>query len=385
MSDTTVAKSFSAEIAEWSEFNLLNCIGVDECMKVCPVVDPALGISELNEATRPGAPLTEATLKFAADCVQCGRCDTVCPTAAGRSVMMLSLKEKMARQGKSPSYHDKYFALKGHDKGSIRRAGFNAAIKAKWKLTGAESLKSQKLAAHIDKAKFRKAEYLFYFGCYIFTGESSAAQCIDIADKLSIDYEVLGGLKSCCGWPSLIAGRTGEAEDYHGELARLVGKSSPQFVVTGCAECYMSLNKIKAKYDMGFTPLTTPQWLNRFGDRLGLSSKDEPVTFHDSCNISRKSGMPEPARELLGKLNPIVEMDRSGQRDTYCCGYWGLNSDKKILDNIHTSRLEEAKSTGAATMVVECVTCLESFSHSAISSGVKVADIVGLVHERMKL
>jgi len=377
-------KTFSQQLAEWNKLNLKNCIGVDECMKVCPVVDPELTIAELNEASKPGTSLTEATLKFAGDCVQCGRCDSVCPTIAGRSIMMLGLKEKMASSGKSPLSHHKYFALKGFDKSPLRRTAFNTFMKAKWKFSETDKPKYEKLARHIDKDNFKKSEYLFYFGCYIFTKEESTVQCLDIADSLGLDYEVLGGLKSCCGWPSLLAGRTGEAEDYHEHLKEWIEKSDPKYVITGCAECYMSLNKVNAKYKMKFEALTTPMWLNMFKDRLSLTKSDARVTFHDSCNISRKLGMPEPARELLDHLSPSVEMERSGQKDTYCCGYWGLHNDPEILKKIHKSRFDEAKATGAETMVVECITCLESFSKSAEGSGLEIVDIVSLVHDRMR-
>lgn len=376
-------ETFSRELARWAGFNLVNCIGVDECMKACPVVDPSLSIAELNEATREGAPLTGAVLKFASDCVQCGRCDTVCPTAAGRSLMMLSLKEKMAQTGAAPATHRKYFALKGYDKSATRRTAFNMFMKARWRLDKVERLKSEKLAPHIDKEDLRSAEYLLYFGCYIFTKETSAAMTVDIADRLGMDYEVLGGLKSCCGWPSLLAGRTGEAEDYHGYLADVIQRAEPKYAVTGCAECFMSLRKIKDKYSMSFEPLTIPMWLNMFSEKLNLRRDEVPMTFHDSCHISRKANTPEPARELLSKMAPVTEMRRSGPKDTFCCGYWGLGGDEAKLKAMHLSRFDEAKGTGAGAMVVECVTCLESFSKSASGSGIRTRDIVELVHERM--
>lgn len=378
-------KSFNEELAEWSHLNLLNCIGVDECMKICPVAPSDITIADLNEAVRNESKLEGDVLKFTQDCIQCGRCDPVCPTSASRSIMMLKLKEKMALNGQSPPNHKSYFALKGHDKSGLKRVGFNVYVKNKWKLSSADRLKSEKLASHISKKKFRHAEYLFYFGCYIFTKEQSAAQCIDIADKLSIDYEVLGGLESCCGWPQLLAGRTDEAESYHERLSTLVKKTDPSYVITGCAECYMSLRKIKEKYDMRFEPLTTPMWLEKFTDRLGLKKSDETVTYHDSCHISRKTNNPQPARSLLSKLNPIVEMERSGAKDAFCCGYWGLDSDPGQLTAIHKSRYEEAKKTGSSTMVVECVTCLESFGKDMKTSGIEVRDIVDIVHERMTL
>ena len=375
--------TFSDELSEWTDYNTINCIGVDECMKACPVVDPGVTIADLNEASLPETPLSGKILKFAADCVQCGRCDTVCPTLAGRSLMMLSLKEKMASTGAAPPSHAKYFALKGHDKSPAKQVAFNVFMKNRWRFSGADRLKHEKLSQHIDKPVLRQAETLLYLGCYIFTKENSAAQLVDIADRLGVDYEVLGGLKSCCGWPSLLAGRTAEAEDYHERLASLVKEANPKYAVTGCAECFMSLRKIKEKYDMPFELLTTPMWLNMFAGKLNLRRSEAPVTFHDSCHISRKCGAPESARELLNRMNPVVEMKRSGAKDTFCCGYWGLGNDAAQLKNIHLSRFDEAKGTGAGSMVVECVTCLESFSKSSNEAGVEVRDIVDLVHERM--
>lgn len=377
------AKTFTGQIAGWTDENLLNCFGADECMKACPTTPGNISIADLNDATRNAAPLNGPILKFAADCIQCGNCDTVCPSAAGRSVMMLALKEKMASSGSAPATHKLYFALKGHDKSPMRQTLWNTFVKTKWALDPKEGLKRSRLSPHVDKKNLRQAEHLVYLGCYIFTKTSSAAQAVDVAERLGLDYEVIGGLKSCCGWPSLLAGRTAEAEDYHEHLAGLVRQVSPRYAVTGCAECFMSLREIKEKYGMDFTPLTVPMWLNMFADRLGLSKTAEKVTFHDSCHVSRKAGFPKPARDLISRMADIVEMPRSGPDNTFCCGYWGLDNDPALEKSIHHSRFGEAEKTGASTMVVECVTCMESFSKHADLAKVKIRDALDMVHERM--
>ena len=181
----------------------------------------------------------------------------------------------------------------------------------------------------------------------------------------------------------MLAGRTAEAEDYHAHLAGLVGQVSPRYAVTGCAECFMSLLAIKEKYKMDFEPLTVPMWLDMFADRLGLSKTAEKVTFHDSCHVSRKAGFPKPARDMISRMADIVEMPRSGPADTFCCGYWGLDSDPLLEKSIHLSRFGEAEKTGASTMVVECVTCMESFSKHSDLAKVKIRDALDMVHERM--
>jgi Fe-S oxidoreductase len=367
-------RTFHAEITDWVEYNLKNCIGVDECMKVCPVVDPDIPIKELNEATRPGTPVPERIARFAAECIQCGRCDTVCPTAAGRSIMMLYLKAKLARANKQPRAYKKYLSMRGYDKNPLLLGASN--------LFG--RLGIRRLAKHVDKKTFKRAPLLIYLGCYIFTKTKSAVQLVDVAEKLGLEYEVLGGLRSCCGWPRLLAGALGPADDYHEHLLGLIEKSSPEEVVTGCAECFASLVKIKRKYKAGFEPLTPSMWLLKHADILGLEHSGETVTYHDSCHLSRKLHYDRPVRELLVKVADLVEMERSGPRDTYCCGYWAMKANPGQLKDIHRDRFDEARKTGAGKMMVECVTCLESFDLHP-EEGVRVQDVLELVIDNSRL
>ena len=362
-------RTFLEELETWVEYNLKNCIGVDECMKVCPVVDADVTIKELNEATRPGTVVPPKTRKFAAECIQCGRCDTVCPTVAGRSIMMLYLKAKVAQQGKQPKAYKKYLRMKGHDRNPLLISASNFMNRKR----------IRELAQYVDKKELKKSPLLFYFGCYIFTGMESAHQTLAIADKLGLDYEVLGGLRSCCGWPQLLAGEAGVAEDYHEYLLHLIEKSAPEEVVTGCAECYMSLKKGQRKYRADFQPLTTTQWILNHADQLDLQATDEVVTYHDSCHLSRKSGMPELPRALLSRIVALKEMERSGRTNTFCCGYWAMHQNPDQLHRIHHERLEEAQKTGAEKMICECITCVESFAPDARASGIEIEDIVQTV------
>jgi heterodisulfide reductase subunit D len=366
--------TFLTELERWVDINLDNCIGVDECMKACPVVDPSITIKDLNEATRPGTPVSAPIAKFAAECIQCARCDTVCPTSAGRSIMMLYLKAKLAAVGRQPAAYRRYLLLKGHDRSPF--------------LIGANNLlnrgRVRALARHVDKKDFRKAPLLLYLGCYIFTKTGSARELVEMADRLGLEYEVLGGLRSCCGWPQLLAGAPARAEDYHGYLYGLIRQSDPAKVVTGCAECYASLVKIKRKYGAAFEPLTVPMWILEHADALDLVRSDETVTYHDSCHITRKLHHPQPARELLASMVNVVEMKRSGEFDTYCCGYWGLKANRRQLERVHRERFDEARGTGARRMIVECLTCLESFSMHP-DREVEIEDILSLATRHSRL
>ena len=77
-------------------------------------------------------------------------------------------------------------------------------------------------------------------------------------------------------------------------------------------------------------------------------------------------------------------MERSGARDTHCCGYWGFKANSGQLRSLHEDRFAEARRTGAHKMIVECVTCLESFALHP-DNAMEVQDIIGLVIEKSRL
>jgi Fe-S oxidoreductase len=366
-------KSLLHQLEEWVDYNLKNCLGVDECMKACPVVEPDININQLNEATRPGTPVPPNIMKFAHECIQCARCDPVCPASCGRSILMLYLKAKLAMQKRMHPSYKKYLRLKGHDRNPLAISGFNLLNRRRLK----------KLAAQVDKKELKPSPVLFYFGCYIFTHEESVHQTLALADHLGLDYEVLAGLRSCCGWPQLLGGELAAADDYHDHLHRLIQRVNPREVITGCAECYMSLTRIVTEYKADFLPLSTTQWLLNHQAELDLRKTDEPLTYHDSCHLSRKQGMAELPRRLIGRLAELKEMKRHGGDDTFCCGYWAFGANPAQLKALHRDRFQEAKATGGRKMVVECITCLESFHQHSADEGIQVVDIVELVYNNV--
>jgi len=145
----------------------------------------------------------------------------------------------------------------------------------------------------------------------------------------------------------------------------------------------MSLKKVQRKYKADFEPLTTTQWIINHADELDLKKTDEQITYHDSCNLSRKIGLPKSPRELLSKMVDLKELERSGRQDTYCCGYWNMHANHNQTHAIHEKRFEEVKSTGAKKMVCECITCAESFTPDGKQHNIEVEDIVQTVYNNI--
>ncbi len=85
------------------------------------------------------------------------------------------------------------------------------------------------------------------------------------------------------------------------------------------------------------------------------------VTYHDPCYLGRYNGETEAPRRLLHRLGlDMVEMERSGMR-SFCCGGGGgaALSDVPGRRRIPDMRMEQARATGAPAVAVACPGCMQ--------------------------
>jgi len=83
------------------------------------------------------------------------------------------------------------------------------------------------------------------------------------------------------------------------------------------------------------------------------------ITYHDPCYLGRTLGETEAPRLLLDRLGgERIEMLRHGT-NSFCCGGGGgaALTDIQGKQRIPDIRMQEARATGAGTLVVACPTC----------------------------
>ena len=95
--------------------------------------------------------------------------------------------------------------------------------------------------------------------------------------------------------------------------------------------------------------------------RLKLKPLDEPVTYHDPCQISRRGGATEDARYLLdGFAKDFREMSPTGNYNWCCGGGGGVQAIARAADLRHKVfkiKMDQVERTGAKTMVSSCSNC----------------------------
>ena len=338
--------AFEKSLRELALFGLDNCIGSNDCMIVCPVNRLMINQHELDSVMVSGE-WTERVETFVTECVQCGDCTLACPAGVQRDQMMLYMKSMLPN---IPRSWKQYYLLKGRQDQSWLISLYDVVSR----------ITAGPLGKYVDKVDFEQKDLLFYFGCYVFSPSGAPAATLELADRLGLDYEVLAGVRSCCGYPQYLTGKMGYGQQMLTHLDSLINKVQPKWIVSGCAECYAALLRLKKKTGASWTPLTTTEWLLGHADQLTWNKYPEPIAFHDSCHVTKKVGKPEPARQLLAYMADVAELYDSPE-SCVCCGYYNVHANHELNDQLHEEKLALVQEKQAEGMVVECVTCWESF------------------------
>ena len=100
--------------------------------------------------------------------------------------------------------------------------------------------------------------------------------------------------------------------------------------------------------------------LKRAG-KLTLRSLDHSITYHDPCQVSRRGGATQAARDLLeGFATDFREMSPTGNHNWCCGGGGGVQAMSRAADLRHKVfriKMNQVEDTGADTMISSCANC----------------------------
>ena len=238
----------------------------------------------------------------------------------------------------------------------------------------------------------RQAEVLFFIGCVasfypMVYGIPQAM--VQVMGSAGVDFATLGGDEWCCGYPLYSAGMEGEVAalmQHNVARARAMGVKT---LVTTCPSCYYTWEHIYPRLGaprLGFEVLHASQYLARLIEdgKLKLGSVEQVVTYHDPCDLGRKSGVYDAPRYVIEAI-PGVEFREfeATRQDAMCCGGGG---DVQIVDDSVTAavagrRVQQAQKTGARILLSACQQCKRTLMAATRKEKVRmrVMDLAELV------
>jgi heterodisulfide reductase subunit D len=261
-----------------------------------------------------------------------------------------------------------------------------------------------------------QGEVFYYAGC-----ENSFEQAavdrtkavLALLAKAGVDLVAAGVQERCSGSEALQLGYRGEGKAAAEALARQVRASGAKLIVTPSAHSYAAFRYYYPRngVDLGLPVIHVTELLDQLVTD-GTISLVKPVplkvTYHDPCNLGRRSepfiplwtgpkkdrplsrvrtgekGVYEPPRRLLRAIPglTLIEMDRIRAYAWCCGGGAGVREAFPGLTELAGSeRIKEAGFSGADTLVSACARCESVLAAAARAAGgdLQVQDVVDLV------
>lgn len=228
----------------------------------------------------------------------------------------------------------------------------------------------------------KKADVVYFVGCTTAYRTNEIAESVtSILRKLNIKYSVLFD-EWCCGSPLLRTGQRDLAMKLMQHNVKIIEDLGAEKVIFSCAGCYRAFKEDYPKFGISysFKPLHIVEYLAELTDSFKFKNIDEIITYHDPCHLGRHLNIYNAPRKILSSIPGVklVEMERN-KEFSWCCG--AGSGVKAAYSDFATwsslERLEEAKDTGAQTLISCCPFCKHNLKEASKSGGINI-DVMDL-------
>jgi Fe-S oxidoreductase len=238
----------------------------------------------------------------------------------------------------------------------------------------------------------RQADVAFYVGCvasFYPMVYGIPQSMVQVMGRAGVDFATLGGEEWCCGYPLFTAGMESLVAELMAHNVARVQAMGAKTLVTTCPSCHYTWSHLYPLYDAtppGFEILHASQYLARLMEesKLKLSSFEQVVTYHDPCDLGRKSSIYDEPRRVIEGVPGVEfrELDAS-REEALCCGGGGDVQivDESVTQAVADRRLGQVQRTGARVLLSACQQCKRTLMAAARRNRVRVRvmDIAELV------
>jgi len=384
---TTLDRTLARQVTpEWEQ--LLSCIQCGTCSASCPTAF-AMDYTprQLWQMVRLGMKEDVLASRTFWLCTTCKSCQVRCPRGIPITDTMIALKEYATRVDVNVPEGMKMF---GETIGSSHNiSGDDNKSRQIW---------SQNLA-HAPrgvKPRRRKAEVLYFIGCVssFYPRVYSIPQAfVQIMERAEVEFTTLGRDEWCCGYPLHIAGmgdRMAKLAQHNVQKARAVGAKK---IVFTCPSCYYAWTHLYPEVvDISGIQLQhASEFLAELlaGDKLALGPVEAVMTYHDPCDLGRKSGVYDAPREVIARIPGLEFREMSASRENaLCCGGGGdvEVADRTVTAGVAAKRMAQAQATGAKYVLSACQQCKRTLQEGARQNKIRMRamDLTELVWKSMQ-
>lgn len=383
----TLDREFVKQVTpEWEK--LLSCIQCGTCSASCPTAY-AMDYTprQLWQMVRLGMEKEVLASQTFWLCTTCKSCQVRCPRDIPIMDTMVALKEYAFQKDINVPEGMKMFGDTITNQYNI--SGDDNAARLIW---------SENLARipRGVKPRRRKAELVYFVGCvssFYPRAYSIPQAVVQILERADAEFTTLGKDEWCCGYPLYIAGlgdRMAELARHNVEKVRNTGAKQ---VIFTCPSCYYAWAHLYPEVvDVSGLQLQhATEYLAELlaGGAIPLGPVEESVTYHDPCDLGRKSGVYEAPREVLSYIPGLDFREMAATRENaLCCGGGGdvEVADHDVPTGVAAKRLAQVQATGARYVLSACQQCKRTLQEGARQNKIRVRamDVVELAWQSIE-
>ncbi|NIS81198.1 MAG: 4Fe-4S dicluster domain-containing protein [Anaerolineales bacterium] len=241
-----------------------------------------------------------------------------------------------------------------------------------------------------------ETDVLLFIGCaYAYDSRSQKAgeDFARLLQKADVDFAVLGAAEGCCGETARRLGHEYVFQIMAEENIATLQSVKFNRIVAPCAHCFNTIKNEYAQFGGVYEVQHHTELLSELSKAGKLQTKThykgKVFAYHDSCYLGRYNEIYTQPRNTLDSVPNLqrVEFERT-MEDGFCCGGGGGHMWMEIDPNtrINHRRLAEAVEVDADIVVTACPYCLIMFDDAIRSKGVgeqiSVQDIAEILAEQ---
>lgn len=171
-------------------------------------------------------------------------------------------------------------------------------------------------------------EVLYWVGCaasYDPQAQRTARALARLFDLAEVNWAVLGEREGCTGDSARRAGNELLYRTLAKENIALIDSVKPKRIVTACPHCMNALGREYRQLGGNYNVAHHTQFLEELvqAGRLKPQRTLGRMAFHDPCYLGRMNGIYEPPRNVLRRVSgDLVELERN-RSHSFCCGAGG--------------------------------------------------------------
>jgi len=384
--------------------NVYLCYQCEKCSSGCPTVEAMrYRPAQMMRLAQFGLEDMLATDASIWRCLGCDTCTAHCPHELSVRRLVEVMRQHVMQERYLVSGLDRLDGDEALHKGIQALGAMGERIGAHYNVSGEDNAARLAWTDNLEEkpeglVQNKEADLAYFVGCVsaMFPMSYGIPQSFaTVLNRADVHFTTLGEEEQCCGFPLLMGGQLKQAEAlirHNVEQMRALG--IPKVVMT-CPSCYHMWHHTYPEIigePLGFEVVHAVEVLSDLVSAGRLELKEPKrggvVTYHDPCDLGRKSGIFDPPREILNQVPgyTFVEMQQSREYALCCGGGGDLETfDPELVQQVSAQRIAQAAETGASVLVSACPQCVRTLSKAARANKVRirVMDITQLLEKSL--